>query len=134
MQKLYNAMSDNKNTIRILHLEDSARDAALIHDLLDATGGHYEMIRAENREQFEAALEQPGFDLVLCDFNVSDFDGLSALKLSKQRLPETPVIIVSGAIDAEEAVECLKNGTTDYLLKQRLERLPSAVERAPDRK
>ena len=122
-------MSDITNTVRILHLEDSARDAALIHDLLDAGGGHYEMIRAENREQFAAALEQPGFDLVLCDFNLLDFDGLSALKLVKQRLPKIPVIIVSGTIDAEEAVECLKNGATDYLLKQRLERLPSAIER-----
>ncbi len=102
----------------------------MVADLLDVEGGSYEFIRAADRKQFEALLEQPGFDLILCDFNLPDFDGLSALKLARNKYPGTPVILVSGAINSEEAVECLKAGATDYLLKQRLERLPSAVERA----
>ena len=121
---------DMQTPIRILHLEDSARDADFIRDLLEAEASHYEISRAANRKQFEEALAQPVFHLILCDFNLPDFDGLSALKLAKERYSETPVIFVSGAIDAGEAGECLKGGATDYLLKQRLDRLPSAIQRA----
>lgn len=117
-------------TSHILHLEDSARDAALIRDLLETECDSFDITHVADQKQFEKALERPSFDLILCDFNLSDFDGLSALKLVKARFPETPVIIVSGAIDAGEAGECLKAGATDYLLKQRLERLPSAIQRA----
>lgn len=115
--------------IRILHLEDSNRDAELVAHLV-ADQLRCEIIPAANRQQFELALEQPGFDVILCDYNLTDCDGLSALKLAKQKHPETPVIIVSGIIDADEAVQCLKGGATDYLLKQRLERLPSAILRS----
>ena len=102
----------------------------MIADLLDAADRNCQIVCASNRKQFNEALKQPGFDLILCDFNLPDFDGLSALKQAKEKYPEIPVIIVSGAIDAGEAGECLKSGATDYLLKQRLERLPSAVQRA----
>jgi PAS domain S-box-containing protein len=121
-----------KPPIRVLHLEDSPRDAALVADLLGAAAIHCEFIPAASRKEFEAALEQTAFDLILCDYNLPEFDGLSALKLAKASFPDTPVIVVSGAIDAEEAVQCLKAGATDYLLKQRLERLPSAVKHAVD--
>ena len=129
---LNRAMAENRPPVRILHLEDSARDADLIRILLNAAGSRCEMIRAAHRAQFEEALERGGFDLILCDFNLAGFDGLSALKLAKAKHPAVPVIIVSGALDAEEAVECLRAGATDYLFKQRLERLPSAVQRALD--
>jgi PAS domain S-box-containing protein len=118
--------------IRILHLEDSPRDAALVQDLIEENGLTAEMVRASDRKQFEEALKRSGYDLILCDFNLPDFDGLSALKLARIQFPDTPVIIVSGAIDAGEAGECLKFGATDYLLKQRLDRLPSAIQRAID--
>lgn len=123
-------MPDTKPPVRILHLEDSPRDAVMIADLLEAEGVHCAISTAANRKQFEEALCGPDFDLILCDFNLAGFDGLSALRLAREKHPETPVIIVSGAIDSEEAVACLKAGATDYLLKQRLERLPSAVIRA----
>ncbi len=122
--------SESMPSVRILHLEDNARDAEMIRELLVASGRQYELVLVENRKQFEETLAQQSFDVIICDFNVPDFDGLSAVKLAKRDSPQTPVIIVSGAIDATEAVECLKAGATDYLLKQRLERLPSAVERA----
>ncbi len=115
---------------RILHLDDSARDAMLVADLLDANGVCCEISHVMSREPFELALAQRGHDLILCDFNLPDFDGLAALELARASRPDVPVIIVSGAIEAEEAVRCLKAGATDYLLKQRLERLPSAVQRA----
>lgn len=105
-------------------------DAELIGDLLNSRSERYAIVHAANRSQYEEALTQSGFDLILCDFNLPDFDGLSALSLAKEKYPDTPVVIVSGAIDAGEAGECLKAGATDYLLKQRLERLPSAVQRA----
>ena len=115
---------------RILHLDDSLRDAMLVSDLLDANGVCCEVSHVMSREPFEQALEQRSHDLILCDFNLPDFDGLAALALARASRPDVPVIIVSGAIEAEEAVKCLKAGATDYLLKQRLERLPSAVQRA----
>ena len=118
------------STIRILHLEDSLRDAEMIQDRLSLEAEEFDFVHVTRRKPFEEALEQPGYDLILCDFNLPDLDGLSALKLAKDKRPEVPVIIVSGAIDSEEAVKCLKAGATDYLLKQRLERLPSAVLRA----
>ena len=116
--------------IRILHLDDSLRDAMLVADLLDANGVCCEISHVMSRVPFEQALEQRGHHLILCDFNLPDFDGLAALEMARASHPDVPVIIVSGAIEAEEAVKCLKAGATDYLLKQRLERLPSAVQRA----
>ena len=115
---------------RILHLDDSLRDAMLVADLLDANGVCCYINHVLSRCPFEQALRQQGHDLILCDFNLPDFDGLTALKLARASCPDVPVIIVSGAIEAEEAVKCLKAGATDYLFKQRLERLPSAVQRA----
>lgn len=117
-------------SLRILHLEDNPCDAEIVADLLAAGGGRYEMVRAENRKQFEEALEQPGFDLILCDFSLPDIDGFSALKMAGEKYPETPVIIISGVIDPSDAVECLKAGAADYLFKERLNRLPSAVQNA----
>ena len=116
--------------IRVLHLEDRVRDAEIIRDILDRAGLDCDVVHANTRERFQATLAAGAFDIVLCDFNLPDLDGLTALRLAKNALPATPVIVVSGAMDAGEAIECLKQGATDYLLKERLERLPSAVTRA----
>ena len=118
------------NPIRILHLEDCVRDAEIIKDLIEGEGGRYEITCASTRKEYESALSDPGYTLIICDFKLPDFDGLSALKLGREKFPETPVVIISGVINPEEAVECLKAGATDYLLKQGLERLPSAIKRA----
>ena len=123
-------MAEQQTSIRILHLEDSFRDAEMIQDRLSLEPGNFEIVHVASGIRFAEALQQPGYDVILCDFNLPDFDGLSALKMAREKCPEVPVIIVSGAIDSEEAVGCLKAGATDYLLKQRLERLPSAVQRA----
>ena len=123
-------MSDPQTAVRILHLEDSPRDAARVADLLDAAGICREIVHVTDWKLFEEALEQSRYDLILCAFSLPGFDGLAALKLARERRPEVPVIVVSGAVDPEEAVECMKAGAIDYLLEQRLERLPEAVQRA----
>ncbi len=123
-------MPDPKPPIRILHLEDTPRDAALIQDRLATAGLLCEIVHVNSREPFESALARESFDLILCDYNLAGYDGLSALKLAREKQPDTPVMLVSGSLGEEEAVKCLQLGATDYLLKQRLERLPSAVNRA----
>ena len=123
-------MSDPKHPVRILHLEDSPRDAELIQDKLEADGLACDIVRVDSRDRFEAALAGDSFDLILCDYNLPDYDGLSALKCAREQHPATPVILISGLLGEEEAVKCLHSGATDYLLKQRLDRLPSAVQRA----
>ncbi len=125
-------MPDTKHPIRILHLEDSPRDAELIQAKLEAGGLVCDIVRVDSKEQFEAALAGDSFDLVLCDHNLNGYDGFSAMKLIRRKHPETPVMLISGTLGEEEAVKCLQHGATDYLLKQRLDRLPSAVQRALD--
>jgi PAS domain S-box-containing protein len=88
------------------------------------------VLRVDGKDRFEAALNREPFDLILCDYNLSGYDGISALTYAQQARPDVPVIMISGTVGDEEAVRCLRLGATDYLLKDRLERLPSAVERA----
>ena len=116
--------------VRLLHLEDNSNDAELIHDRLEVAGLTSEIVWVSNRLAFEAALEQKGFEIILCDFNLPDYDGISALSVARTKQPDVPVIVISGSLNEEEAVRCLHLGATDYLLKQRLERLPNAVRRA----
>ena len=122
--------SSSKRPIRVLHLEDSPRDADIIGHKLQMEDVSCEISLANSRERFDAALTRELFDLILCDYNLADYDGVSALKRAKEVQPDTPVIIISGTVGEEEAVKCLHTGATDYLLKQRLERLAPAVRRA----
>jgi PAS domain S-box-containing protein len=121
-----------KPPLRILHLEDNARDAELIRDRLEAEGLDCEITLVNGRQAFESALEQTAFDLILCDYKLPDYDGGAALAQARAKQPGVPVIIVSGSLGEEAAVDCLKHGATDYLLKQWIERLPAAVKRALD--
>lgn len=118
------------NSIRILHLEDSPRDAEIIRDKLEAEGLACEITLVDGRQSFEAALGQDAFDLILCDHNLPDYDGFAALAQARARHPATPVIMISGTLGEEMAVDCLKNGATDYVMKQRLARLGPAARRA----
>src|SRR5687767_5754328 len=116
--------------IRILHLEDNARDADLIHELLETQGLDADFVRAAGRETFEAALTGGTFDAILADFRVPGYDGMAAVKFARHHAPTVPVIVISGSLGDEAAVECLKQGATDYLLKDRLDRLGPALRRA----
>ena len=117
-------------SIRLLHLEDDARDAELIRLRLESAGLACNITCVNSRKSFESALAGETFDLVLSDYNVPGYDGLSALRHTRQVRPDLPVIIISGGLSEEEAVDCLKTGATDYVLKQRPQRLENAVRRA----
>ncbi|MGA2748539.1 MAG: response regulator [Verrucomicrobiota bacterium] len=119
-----------KSPLRVLHLEDDPNDAALVHSTLQAEGVLCATTRVQNRDDFVAALERGGLDLILSDLSLPAFDGLSALKIARARQPDLPVIFVSGTMGEERAIDSLKSGATDYVLKTRLSRLVPAVRRA----
>ena len=116
--------------LRILHLEDDVNDAEIIRGVLEAGGIECRVDRVEARDDFLAALEAGGFDLILADFSLPSFDGLSALQLTLERRPDVPFIFVSGTLGEEVAIEAVKIGAMDYVLKERLSRIVSSVHRA----
>jgi diguanylate cyclase (GGDEF)-like protein/PAS domain S-box-containing protein len=124
------AEADMSSSIRVLHLEDDPRDAEWIQAKLKAAGLVCEITGVSGKEAFEAALDRDIFDIVLSDYNLPDYDGMSAVRRVRDKRPELPVIVISGTVGEDEAVECLKAGATDYVLKQRPQRLGAAVRRA----
>ena len=119
-----------KRKLRILNLEDNRDDCELIRSCLIREGIECDLVRVETGGDFEAAVRHGDFDLILADYSLPSFDGLSALKMAKETRPEMPFIFVSGAIGEEVAIEALKQGATDYVLKDRLPRLAAAIKRA----
>jgi len=115
--------------LRILHLEDNPGDAELIRATLESEGVVCDVTRVDTQADFLAALEQD-FDIILADYTLPAFDGLSALKSAKETCPDVPFIFVSGTLGEEVAIEALKIGATDYLLKERLSRIVPSLHRA----
>jgi CheY-like chemotaxis protein len=105
--------------LRILYLEDDAADAELVQDTLETEGFDCNSTRVETEPAFLAALEEGGFDLILADYTLPSFDGLSALRIVRQRRPDLPFIFVSGTLGEEVAIEALKIGATAYVLKSK---------------
>ena len=119
----------NSGSLKILHLEDNKLDVQLIGDLLK-TEEIDAMVRwARNAAQFKAALEEP-HDIILSDYTLPGFNGLAALEAAKTKAPGCPFIFVSGTLGEEAAIEALKQGATDYVLKDRPGRLGLAIRRA----
>jgi PAS domain S-box-containing protein len=116
--------------LQILLLEDDSGDAELIREFLEAGDVDCTITRVQTRDEFTSALGDPGFDLILADYRLPSFDGLSALKLAQAARPDLPFIFVSGTLGEEVAIEALKIGATDYVLKTRLPRLVPSVQRA----
>lgn len=116
--------------LRILHAEDDPRDAELICSSLEEQGIAPDIRRVETMESFMRALEEGTYDLIISDFTMPAFDGLRALRIAKEKSPGTPFIYVSGTIGEERAVEALRNGAIDYVLKDKLFKLGPAVEHA----
>ncbi|MHB8068790.1 MAG: hybrid sensor histidine kinase/response regulator [Desulfobaccales bacterium] len=114
----------------ILLLEDVASDAELIEYELRKAGIDFTLKRVDTREDFLEELDQRSPDIILADYSLPTFDGLSGLALTQGMRPELPFIFVSGAMGEEVAVDTLKKGATDYVLKQNLTRLGASVERA----
>jgi PAS domain S-box-containing protein len=105
-------------------------DVALLQKHLAREWPLGEVIAVDNEQLFRAALLQKDFDLILADYSLPGFEGLTALAMARELCPGIPFVFVSGAICEERAVECLKAGATDYVLKDRLVKLAPAIRRA----
>jgi PAS domain S-box-containing protein len=116
--------------LHILSVEDDPKDTELLHELLQTEGVICEVTRVDTEPLFLSSLERGGIDLILADYTLPAFDGLSALKLAVRLCPEVPFIFVSGTLGEEFAIEALKIGATDYVLKTQLSKLAPAVARA----
>ena len=131
MQLLSESSSERTlDAIRVLHLEDNRDDQELIKRLLTQSGIICDVTAAECQSDFLHAVENKTWDLILSDYALPAFDGYRALTIAKQKCPNTPFIFVTGTLGEDIAVETLKNGATDYVLKQKLTRLSTAVRRA----
>lgn len=121
-------MSDvaSPGTLRVLHLEDSELDHQLTMAHLMRSGRRIEALRVETEADYLRALNQP-WDVVISDYNLPGFSGLVALDLLKASRCDAPFVLVSGEIGEETAVEAMRNGASDYLLKHNLTRLMPAV-------
>ena len=119
-----------ESILRVLLLEDAATDAELETSMLRRAGIACETRVVANERDLVYELERFAPDLVLSDFSLPGFDGLSALRLVREKRPDIPYIFVSGTIGEERAIDALKHGATDYVLKSNLARLPPAVMRA----
>ncbi len=119
-----------RKELRILILEDVTTDAELIKDELTEAGTVFTSCCVKDKGPYLKALDEFSPDIILSDYSLPSFDGLSALKLAVRKCPDVPFIFVSGALGEETAIELLKQGATDYVLKSRLSRLGPAVSRA----
>ena len=110
--------------LRILCLEDSKVDADLVYERLLAEGYAMQFDIVSTGQEFISKLRDVHYDLILSDYNMPGYDGLAALKHVQSNCPEVPFICISGTIGDDTAVELLKQGASDYVLKDRLSRCP----------
>jgi len=125
---------ENQNNIRttlnILSLEDSPYDFEIIRGFLLDAGIDAAMDRVDREPDFISSLHKQKYDIILADYNLPDYDAVSALKKSKEIVPDIPFIVVSGSIGEEKAIELIKQGAVDYVLKDKPDKLAYAVTRA----
>jgi len=119
-----------KAPLRILYLEDDPVDAEVLRVTLESEGLPCAVTRVDEEREFRMSIGHGDFDLVLADYTLPDFDGISALRITREARPEIPFIFVSGTLGEERAIEALKTGATDYVLKARLARIVPSVQRA----
>ncbi len=119
-----------KTPLRLLQLEDDTVDADLITATLTEGGIPCQSQLVETRQAFVAALKEGRMDLILADYSIPGFDGMTALTLARQHCPDVPFLFVSATIGEELAIDAMHQGATDYVLKQRLGRLVPSVQRA----
>jgi signal transduction histidine kinase len=119
-----------KQPLRVIHVEDSEEDSGLVKQLLLREGLACEIERVETHSQLVDSLIDGEYDLILSDCTLPHFSGFKALELASALKPQVPFIFVSGTIGEEAAIESLRNGATDYVLKNHLSRLVPAVQRA----
>src|SRR2546423_4878681 len=109
--------------VRMLFVEDVETDAELVARRLRRDGVECVFTRIETEQEFAAALRQREYDIILSDFSLPQFDGMSALALASREFPDIPFIFVSGTIGEERAIEALRRGAVDYVLKSNLKPL-----------
>lgn len=119
-----------ERVVHILHLEDDLIDAELIQARIEEAGLTCRITHVQTRAAFDEALSRGGDDIILADFRLPTYDGLSALRLAQAVRPDVPFIFVSGTIGEDAAIEGLTEGATDYVLKHKLSRLIPAIKRA----
>ena len=112
--------------IRILYVDDNPLDRELVRDALEQDHEGFRVTEASSRREFEARLAEGGFDLVLSDFNILGFEGLQVIEAVKASNPDLPVVIVTGTGSEEIAVEAMRSGAADYVIKS-----PSHIQRLP---
>ena len=119
-----------KTPLRLLHLEDDPIDADLITATLKEGNIPCQSQLVDTRQAFVAALKEGRMDLILADYSIPGFDGMTALTLARQHCPDVPFLFISATIGEELAIDAMHQGATDYVLKQRLGRLVPSVQRA----
>ncbi|HVI24876.1 MAG TPA: EAL domain-containing protein [Xanthomonadaceae bacterium] len=125
-------MDTRLDPLRVLLIEDSAPDAELVLRALRELGRPLEHRRVSSEASLHDALAHFGPQVVLSDFSMPGFNGLAALEIVRENSPDVPFLFVSGTIGEELAIQALQRGAADYVLKNNLRRLPSAVQRALD--
>lgn len=120
--------------LKVLHVEDSTFDAELIARELAKTGLDIEIKRVDNQEDYSKALHTFDMNLILCDHSMYQFDSFEALRMFKESHKEVPFILVTGSVSEDFAVTILKKGADDYIIKENLTRLPSAILNALEKK
>src|SRR5919108_2343874 len=118
------------HALQILHLEDDPSDSELMIATLHAQGIECDVVRVETRESFLRELHDRRYDLIISDVSMPGFDGISAQQLWQEQRPHIPFIFLSGTFGEDVAIERLKQGATDYVLKHWINKLPSVVRRA----
>src|SRR5437764_15421954 len=113
--------------LQVVHVEDNLRDVELVAAWLEEDGIRCEIKHVQTAAGFEAALAGGEVNLIISDYTLPTFDGLKALGIARERLPDVPFILFSGSIGEEFAINCLKQGAVDYVLKQRPKRLIAAI-------
>ena len=116
--------------IRILHLEDSTPDSLLVQSLLKRAHFEVEYLLTDSEEEYQAYLENGTIDLILSDYHLPDYSGSEALLFARTNFPTIPFVFLSGTMGEDVAIESLLNGATDYVLKNKMERLVPALKRA----
>lgn len=116
--------------LRILLVEDDSLDAELTISQLRSAGYAFEVTTVDNERDFLTHIDNGPFDVILSDFHLPGFSGTEALSIAQKQCPDVPFIFVSGVLGEENAIDTMKQGATDYVLKQRIDRLPRTVARA----
>ncbi len=118
--------------VRVLHIDDSAADRELVCDALEREPGRFEVVQAATREEIKARLADGEYDVVLSDFNILGLDGFDVIDLIREKSPHVPVIIVTGTGSETIAVETMKRGAADYVIKtlSHIRRLPLTIQAA----